>query len=85
MKVNSGLIMISVSVPAGKAFHLLYLAIEAFGQGIGYLVSGIGYDIIDMRFQTLRGLDDWGQPGVCSPEVPAREVFPHPTFFMIVP
>ena len=58
MKVNSSLIMISVSVPAGKAFHLLYLAVEAFGQSIGYVVSGIGYDVIDMRFQTLRGLDD---------------------------
>ena len=85
MKVDSGLIVGSIPIAAGKPFHLLNLAVEAFAQGIGYPVSGIGYDIVDMRFQALRGLDDRAQPRVRGPEIPARKVSPHPTFFMIVP
>lgn len=63
----------------------LNLTVEAFPQGIGYPVSGIGYDIVYMRFKALRGLDYGIQPRVRGPEIPAREVSPHPTFFMIVP
>jgi hypothetical protein len=63
MKVDSGRILISVSVATGKAFHLLDFAVEAFGQGIGYPVSGIGDDAVDMRFQALCGLDHFGLDG----------------------
>ena len=48
-------------------------------------MSGVGYNIIDMRFQALGGLDDRVQPRVRGPEIPAREVFFHPTFPVIVP
>ena len=60
MEVDSGPIVISVSVATGKAFHLFNFRVEAFGQGIGYPVSGIGYDVVDMRFQALCGLDHRG-------------------------
>ena len=42
MEVDCGSIVGSVPVSAGKPFHLLDLAVEAFAQGIGYAVSGIG-------------------------------------------
>jgi hypothetical protein len=45
MEVDSGPIVISISVAASKAFHLLDFAVEAFSQGIGYPVPGIGYDV----------------------------------------
>jgi len=85
MKVHSGIIVVSVLVAAGKAFHSLNLAPEAFAQGIGYPVPGIGYHIVDIRFQALGGLDDRAQPRLRSPQMPERDVSPHPTFFMILP
>jgi hypothetical protein len=60
VEVDSGPIVISVSVTTGKAFHFLNFAVETFGQGVGYPVSGIGYDVVDMSFQTFGGLDHRG-------------------------
>ena len=85
MKVDSGLIVISIPITTSKSLHFFDLAVQAFTQGIGYPVSGIGYDIVNMRFQAFRRLDDRLQSGVRGPEIPAREVFSHPSCFMIVP
>ena len=85
MKIDSSLVVLSVAVPAGKPFHFLNFAVDTFPHGVRYAVFSIGYDIIDMRFQTLGGLDDWTHSGMCGPEIPASEVFPHPTFPVIVP
>ena len=42
MKIYSGLVVVSIPIAAGKSFHLFDLTVEAFAQGIGYPVSGIG-------------------------------------------
>jgi hypothetical protein len=79
MKVDSVLVVISVRIAGSRAFHFLNFAIDAFPQGVCYSVSGIGYDIVDMRFY------DRGQPGVRGTKIPVGEVFLHPTFPLIVP
>ena len=85
MKVNCSFIVISVPVAAGEPFHFLNFAVEAFPQGIGYSVSGIGDDIVNMRFQALCGLDDRVQATVRGPKIPAGEVSLHPTFPAVIP
>ena len=85
MKIDSSLVVLSVAVPAGKPFHFLNFAVDTFPHGVRDPVFSIGYDIIDMRFQALGGLDDWAHSGVRGPEIPPSEVFPHPAFPVIVP
>jgi len=49
IKVDRGLVAISVPVAACKAFQVLNFAIDTFPQGVRYPVLGIGYDIVYMR------------------------------------
>ena len=70
MKVNCRFIVISIPVAVGKSFHFLNFTVEAIPQGIGYSVSGLGYDIVKMRIQALCDLDDWVQARVLGHEIP---------------
>ncbi len=48
MKIDSSLVVISVSVGAGKPFHFFNFAVDDFPHGICYAVFSIGYNIIDI-------------------------------------
>jgi hypothetical protein len=85
MEIDSRLVMLSIPVAAGKPLHLLDLAVEAFPQGIGDPVLSVGYDIVDVGFEGLGSLDHRSEATVGGPEIPTREILPHPTFSVIVP
>ena len=50
MKVDCGFVVISIPVPAGKAFNFLDFAVDTFAQGIRYPVPGVGDNVVQMRF-----------------------------------
>ena len=85
MEIDGSLVMVPIPIAAGKPLHFFNLAVEAFPQCIGNPMLGVGYDIIDVRFEALGGLDHRPESRVSGPEIPTREVFSHPPFSVIVP
>jgi len=61
MKIDSRLVMGTISIPTGKTLDFLNLAVEAFTQCIGYSMSGIGYNVVHMRLEALGGFDNRSQ------------------------
>lgn len=85
VKIDSSLVELSVTVTAGKSFHLLNFAVDTSSRGIGYSVSAIGYVIFPNETSSFWRPWNWGHPGMCGPEIPATELSPHPSFSMITP
>ena len=85
MEIDGSFVMVPIPIAAGKPLDSLNLAVEAFPQGIGDPMLSVGYDIVDVRVEALGGLDHRPEARVSGPKIPAREVFPHPPFSVIVP
>ena len=75
MEKNRFTVMFPVSKPTGHLLDRLYLAIDPFGKGIRYAMLEVSQNIAKMSFQRLSCFDNRLEPTVCSPKIPAFEVF----------
>ena len=65
--------MILVSIPTGPTLDGHDFAVQAFGHGVGYPVTTVGDDIIQVRLDHLGDFFDRFYAGMSSPGVPLLE------------
>ena len=78
MKVDRGLVVLSIAEATGHFFHHLNLAVQAFRGGVGEVVPKIGQEVGQVSVQGFGATRHSGQLSVGRPKVPTAKVVRRP-------
>ena len=67
MGTDASFVMVVILIVVGKALHFRNLAVKFFLQSVGNSMPGIGYDVVDIRFEAFGGLDHRWKARVIGP------------------